>query len=211
VNRLDRLRAFIPEPSMRTIWQPAVRTLTAFMVVTTFLLFAVAAVEDSQRKTEIAQAAQDTAATERRDAAIERARLFAAISELRTEAKADAARDAALIAWLQSRGIRVPVGLIAGTVDTDGDGDDDSDQIDRDAQQREQAATRPKAPSPQSGNGGNSGRGNGGGGGSDNGADKSDRGNGHGSGHGSDKDGRGNSDGRDKGNRGGNGKGRGRG
>lgn len=200
MTKFERLKAFMPEdPSVRTLWQPAVRTVTAFMVVATFLMFAVAAVEDSQRKTDIAATAQETAATERAEAAAERARLFGAINDLRTEAKADAQRDAALVAWLQSRGIRVPSGLIATKVDTDGDGDDDSDQVDRDADQRERDA-RPKAPSPPKGNGGGSGGGGNGGGGDGpgNGGQRPDRAN--------DKDDRGNGHGRDKGSRGNSGK-----
>lgn len=82
--------------------------------------------------------AQSEAREER--AAEERRELVASQRAIQSDAKRIADRYDALIAWLQSRGIRVPVGLIAEQVDTDGDGDDDSGEVDRQAAAREQAA-----------------------------------------------------------------------
>lgn len=121
---------------------------------------------------------------ERRESAKERATLLAGQRELKLNYDDLAANNAALIAWLQARGYRVPVSLISSRVDVDGDGKDDSDELDSQASQREQAAAQRardrvndskgggsgKGSNPGKGNsngGGSSGGGNSGGGGND--------------------------------------------
>lgn len=148
----------------RLNWPMVVAGLLATLIVVTMFINAVAGAQRVQHLEERDADKDRVHAAERRELSAHQDELLAIVHDLQTEAKADAKRDAALIAWLQSRGIRVPVGLIAERVDTDGDGDDDSDQVDRDAAQRERDA-RPKAPSPSKGNGGGSGGDNGGPGG----------------------------------------------
>lgn len=108
-------------------------TLLVILLFYSSVMDARAAADQYDRNTQL------VAQNERLIAQIEREHTEAAVErrELQADTKRIADRYDALVAWLQSRGIRVPVGLIAEQVDVDGDGVDDSDEVDRQAAARE--------------------------------------------------------------------------